>query len=294
MFKLSQNKQEAFLFSADQRAKASIRLQEGGRLQELWLQDELIICEPKGMSYQQSFAAAILFPFANRIANGKYSFKGQDYQLPTNENGRHNAIHGLIYDKTFEIVEHQEKKEFVSFSIVYEEQHPPAGFPFPFKIILTYCLFADKLELKIEIKNTGHKDLPFTLGWHPYFYSSDLSSAKLTFHPQHQVLFDTNMITKGKVSAEIEKPFMIADKNLDDCFTLQKQQVEFESDNRIIGISSTPFHPYLQVYTPPTRDAIAIEPMTGISDTFNNDIGLQVLPVDKSYEQSWKITKLLR
>ena len=291
MYKLSQNKQEALLFSADHQAKASICLNEGGRLKELTLENELIIQDPVGMGYEQSFAAAILFPFANRIAQGKYSFNNRDYQLPTNEEGRNNAIHGLVYDKTFQVVDHHENKGFASISLVYKEKHPPAGFPFPFVIRLTYKLFADKLELKVNIYNTGQQDIPFTLGWHPYFYSSELSSSKLNFHPQYQVLFDKNMITKGKESAEIEKPFLIADKNLDDCFILQDQKVEFLSFNNQIGIQSEPFHPYLQIYTPPTRDAIAIEPITGISDSFNNKIGLQVLKADESFEQIWQVTK---
>ena len=171
------------------------------------LKNELIIQDPEGMSYEQTFAAAILFPFANRIAQGKYSFNNQDFQLPTNEKGRANAIHGLVYDKTFEIEDTQERENSVAISLVYKEQHTPAGFPFPYEIRLTYQLFADKLELKVNISNTGQQDLPFTLGWHPYFYSSELSKSKLKFNPEYQVLLDKNMLTKGKVSAEIEKPF---------------------------------------------------------------------------------------
>ena len=291
MFKLSQNKQGALLFSADHQAKASIGLNEGGRLKELRLKNELIIQDPVGMNYEQTFAAAILFPFANRIAQGKFSFNNRDYQLPTNEKGRANAIHGLVYDKTFQVVDHQENKDSASISLVYKEQHPPTGFPFPYAIKLTYQLFADKLELKVNIYNTGQQDFPFTLGWHPYFYSSELNAGKLNFYPQYQVLFDKNMITKGKESAEIKTPFLIADKNLDDCFILQDQQIEFHSANNRISIKSEPFHFYLQIYTPPTRDAIAIEPMTGISDSFNNKIGLQVLKADESYQQTWKVIK---
>ena len=43
------------------------------------------------------------------------------------------------------------------------------------------------------------------------------------------------------------------------------------------------------MYTPPGFSIIAIEPMTGISNSFNNKIGLQVLQPSESYSLSWNV-----
>jgi len=45
----------------------------------------------------------------------------------------------------------------------------------------------------------------------------------------------------------------------------------------------------LQAYTPPRLNTIAIEPTTGVSDSFNNNIGLQTLEPNKEYRITWKI-----
>jgi aldose 1-epimerase len=46
---------------------------------------------------------------------------------------------------------------------------------------------------------------------------------------------------------------------------------------------------FLQLYTPINTNAIAIEPMTGISDSFNNKIGLKELLPDECYGIEWQI-----
>jgi aldose 1-epimerase len=45
----------------------------------------------------------------------------------------------------------------------------------------------------------------------------------------------------------------------------------------------------LQLYTPKGLPLIAIEPMTGISNSFNNKIGLQVLKPNETYSITWNV-----
>jgi aldose 1-epimerase len=47
---------------------------------------------------------------------------------------------------------------------------------------------------------------------------------------------------------------------------------------------------YLQIYTPENRKTIAIEPMTGICDSFNNKKGLQILHSNEEHEVKWNLT----
>jgi len=51
---------------------------------------------------------------------------------------------------------------------------------------------------------------------------------------------------------------------------------------------------FLQLFTPPKKNIIAIEPTTGISDSFNNKIGLQILEPDETYTIDWNITLHLK
>ncbi len=84
--------------------------------------------------------------------------------------------------------------------------------------------------------------------------------------------------------------FQIKDKNLDDCFSLLKNNIEFKTPNYNINISSSANENYIQVYTPPTeKNCIAIEPLTAPPDSLNNNIGLQILNPEEEYTINWKI-----
>jgi aldose 1-epimerase len=87
-----------------------------------------------------------------------------------------------------------------------------------------------------------------------------------------------------------EGDFAIANKQLDDCFVMNDAVIEFETNEYQLKITSDASPNYLQMYTPPHRSLIAIEPMTGISNSFNNGIGLQVLAPSKTYTISWNLT----
>ena len=43
-----------------------------------------------------SYQGCVLFPFPNRLENGRYKFNGKKYQLPINEIDRNNQLHGFV------------------------------------------------------------------------------------------------------------------------------------------------------------------------------------------------------
>ena len=47
----------------------------------------------------------ILFPFPNRIRDGRFAWEGKEYQLPTNDPSGKNAIHGFACRKPWRVVE---------------------------------------------------------------------------------------------------------------------------------------------------------------------------------------------
>src|SRR5689334_4100954 len=51
-----------------------------------------------------SIKGNLLFPFPNRIKEGKYTFGGEQYQLPVNEAIYGHALHGLLSTADFEVV----------------------------------------------------------------------------------------------------------------------------------------------------------------------------------------------
>lgn len=270
-------------------SKAIINLKEGARVQDLTFNDVAIIKENPFFDYKNSYASSILFPFANRIKAGKYRFENKEYTFNCNEGGGKNALHGLVFNKEFLLLEKEINTTKCAVTLCYKEQKKPKSFPFNYEFYVTYILSEDNFTVSVEVKNTDTNAFPFTLGWHPYFYCENLKDSVLNFDSNKKVEFDENLITNGFSDYDDGSIFKIENKQLDDSFVLQNGKIGFTTPKYSLEISASSKENYLQMYTPKDLPLIAIEPMTGISNSFNNKIGLQVLEPQKSYSLNWNL-----
>lgn len=268
---------------------AKIYLDLGASIQVLTLRGHELINDISPLTYNTTYASSILFPFANRIEDGVYDFEKKTYQFEINQKDENNALHGLVYNKTFDIVGQKTTKNEATILLRYEEQNHIQGFPFTYRIYLTYTLTEHSLDLSVSVKNTDTKQFPFTLGWHPYFHSTDLYNSIVRFKSHKQVDFDERNITQGIRGFEINDGFKVENKFLDDCFVLDSNKILFETPSYKFELTSSEKDCFLQLYTPPKANTIAIEPTTGISNSFNNKIGLKTLKPKDSYNIDWKL-----
>lgn len=277
------------LSNADQSTKATLCLTQGGRLSELAFNTTKVLADYDPSTYKDNYASSILFPFANRVKDGAYSFDGQDHALERNEVEKNNALHGLVYDKLFVLSDSDLQTNQAMVTITYNHDGLSKGFPFKFDMALTYKLTDDNLSLSVTVTNTDTKTFPFTLGWHPYFISKNLEQSSLVFESDTRFLCDPQQIISGSCSFDIAMPYNLKGVTLDDGYELQSSKVEFHTPEYNLKINSSSKENYLQLYTPKTPNVIAIEPMTGAADSFNNTIGLQILKANASYGVTWSI-----
>jgi len=270
-------------------SSAKIVLNQGASLQELTFNAVPLIEDLHPLKYQDTYASSILFPFASRIENGTYSFENVTYQTAINEQERNNSLHGFVYDKEFKIVNQRVATNSASIVLEYNETTRTKGFPFTYKIQVTYVLQDDLLTLKVNVTNTSQKTFPFTIGWHPYFTSSNLYNSALEFDSDTKVLFDTGLITRDTERYSANSEVQIKDKKLDDCYFLNSNTIEFNTPDYKLQMHSDSENAFLQVYTPPKENVIAIEPTTGISNSFNNKIGLKTLAPNEEFEIAWQL-----
>ncbi len=274
-------------------AKASvygkIYLDQGASLQELTLNGHEIIQDLKPLEYKDSYASSILFPFANRIKDGIYEFKGQSFQFKKNQTEEQNALHGLVYNKTFEISEQNVSEDSAIISLEYTENNISAGFPYTYKIKLEYVFKNSSFNLNVTVENTDKKAFPFTIGWHPYFTSSNLFDSEIVMDSKEKVVLGERNITTGTEAISGENTIKIKDQFLDDCWILNSDKVLFKTPKYDLEFNATGNNNFLQAYTPPRKNTIAIEPTTGVSDSFNNKIGLNILQPSNAYNISWSL-----
>ena len=137
--------------------KAEISLHRGGSLSNLMVNHKKIITDLGPLAYEKTYASSILFPFANRVNYGNYSFLGKNYQLDCNEKKNENALHGLVYDKKFKIVNEIINENYVEIKLLYEITNAHKGFPYSFKIELSYELHESSLKINLNICQNNKK-----------------------------------------------------------------------------------------------------------------------------------------
>jgi len=242
----------------------------------------------------KAFSGAQLFPFPNRIKNGKYSMKGQTYQLPINEPLTNNSLHGLIYNKTFELVSIDEYAGIIKLKYDYNRENN--GYPFHVLIENSYQLSKNSLTIATTIENKSDHTIPVGHGWHPYFVvNNEINDAYLQIPATKYYLTGKQHIPTGEVA--LDNSFLNATKigsiDIDKCFKIESNndiiaQLKYPNDDMTISLLTNGY-PYLQVYIPPHRNSIALEPQTSIPDAFNNSIGCIYLEPNKSMDLKFQI-----
>jgi len=109
-----------------------------------------------------------LVPWPNRLADGKYSFDGVDYQVAITEPSKSNAIHGFLRWQNWSVVERSESRVVVGHLL-----HPLQGYPFCLDVRVAYSLDDDGLRVTTTATNAGVTAAPWACGAHPYLSPGD-------------------------------------------------------------------------------------------------------------------------
>ena len=242
------------------------------------------------------FRGAKLLPFPNRINKGVYNFYSRHYKLPINF-GKH-AIHGFIYDKKLAITKmiHTHRLALLALQLLYAGD--VQGYPFRFRVDLVYSLSEHNgFQYTTQITNIGTRSMPIGDGWHPYFKTKgQVNKLILKIPSKESVELDDQMIPTGRlIPAELNDHFTVGNQEFDTGFALDAREgiavteilnPELQLRINLWQETGRQKYNYLQVYIPPLRQSIAIEPMTCAPDAFNNEMGLIVLKPKQSFHAS--------
>lgn len=145
---------------------------------ELALNEDTAVISPIGASLRSyttagrlvvvpmgAFDGAVLAPWPNRIADGRYRFAGEDRQLPITEPDRGTALHGLVAGSEWEIAERTATS--ASLDTVIAES---AGYPHTVALSVRYELTVGGLVIRASARNLGTGPAPFGFGFHPWFH----------------------------------------------------------------------------------------------------------------------------
>ena len=253
------------------------------------------ITKPEELNVNRWFKSSVLIPFPNRLNQGKYKWLGNPYIFPINDAYTGNALHGYGANTPFEVSEIELHEDSAHIVCKYEDNGQNNAYPFPFTFEARFEITSDaRFEVNFKCYNDGKLDIPFGMGWHPYYQLNKSVEEVILQLPECKFIgLDESMLPTGKQYTydEFLEGKKIGVTVLDNCFAVEPEDNRFEFS--IIGKSArlsfwqetgAGKYSYLQLFTPPSRDSIAIEPMTCNIDAFNNRQGLVSLSPKQKIE----------
>src|SRR5947208_13016883 len=126
----------------------------------------------------------VLIPWPNRLEAGSYDFGGATHQLPLTEPEAHNAIHGLVRWVPWAVVERDEDRVVLGYSL-----YPQPGYPFSVELRIEYAVSDTGLRVTTSATNVGPRACPYGSGAHPYLTLGTPSVDTLVLHAPGRTVF---------------------------------------------------------------------------------------------------------
>jgi aldose 1-epimerase len=249
---------------------------------------------------------AILLPFPNRIRgtlspDGKTietNIGGKTVSLPANWRGKNpgapvHAMHGLIFASQFEDVKHKNGTAESEVSALLHAGDFHGHWPSKTDVRIRMSLSDQAMDIAVTAKNIGHEPLPMAIGFHPYFNfpSGDRQQARL-YVPGDERAPATNyddVFPTGQVVPVKDTPFDFTNPQgtalgtlfMDDAFTDLLRgsdgtaHIEITDPKAHYGVRILALSPQIkaiQVYAPPDKSYVAVEPQFNLADPFNKQV----------------------
>ena len=247
----------------------------------------------------------VLVPWPNRVRDGRWVHQDAVLQLDLTEVDRTNAIHGLLRNTAYQLVEKRDDAVTLGAAVV-----PQHGWPFHLWTTVEYRLTGNGITVTHSVTNLGGEPAPYAVGTHPFIRvgSHPVDELVLTAQTVEHVMVDDRLNPVGMEPAEggwnLREGRRVGALALDDAF-----RVEPDADGMIRTVLAAPDGTETEVWQEaewewlqlfitrifPTADglvtAIAVEPMTAPADALNSGVGLRWIEPGASWSGSWGICR---
>ncbi len=248
---------------------------------------EVLDCDAgflEGTSRPTRTGIPILFPFPNRIRQGRFFWEGREYVIPGSD-AWGNAIHGFCADRPWRVIDQGPSHVVGQFRLSVDAPDRLSQWPTDFRLDVEYCLLRNRLRAIFRLHNPTDRTLPWGLGTHPYFRAplSDNGSWKnCTVEVPAASRWDLVDCLPTGARSPVPREFDLRagagldGLKLDDVYgDIQCVGPQFDCtlfDERA-GIQLTqtcpPIFREVVVFTPPERSCICVEPYTCVTDAVN-------------------------
>jgi galactose mutarotase-like enzyme len=213
----------------------------------------------------------LLHPWANRLAGRRYVAAGvavdiRRMELPTDSNGL--PMHGtMVGQQGWEVTHATTEGDGAVLAARFDYGARPdllAAFPFPHVVELTAAVTPSALRLTTSVAPTTDQPVPISFGWHPYLRVPGPRRAwRVRLPAREHLLLSKRQIPTGRRRPEPEEDEILADRTLDDAYALgPDRHFALTGAGTRLEVSFDAGYPFAQVWVPPGRRFVCIEPMT--------------------------------
>lgn len=236
-----------------------VRPDLGGCIAEMWLGEVPVLRSRQAPGSARESGNFPLVPFSNRLADAQLLWEGEAHALARNFLPEPHAMHGIGWQRGWQPV--QSDGRSATLRLVHTAD---VHWPFDFACEQRLRVDGQALHLALEIVNTGKVASPVGLGWHPYV----VKRPGARVHLRASGRWETDVRSLPVRRTEVD--------GLDaDCDRLAVNHA-FDGwhgaavvQDAAMRVAITSSLSRLVVSTQPSKDFIAIEPVSHVPDSFS-------------------------
>lgn len=262
----------------------------GGAVTRLtWRGRDLLRPAPAGVSDILQTSSFALAPFANRIAQGAFTFEGRAVQLAPNFGDHPHALHGHGWQRAWSLDEAGPAR--LRMSYVYE----PGDWPWPYHCTQELELDDSGAMFSLALHNRADTPMPASLGFHPYFLRTP--GAELIANVSGVWRVD-DTILPTHFDRRVDRPFakgVFVDELpfIDNCYTGWDSNAVIVYEEHGVEILGSPEFAFFHLYFPVGETFFCAEPVSAMPDAVNHAAapasGLRVLAPGETFSVSARI-----
>jgi aldose 1-epimerase len=200
-----------------------------------------------------------LVPFSNRVAKAQLQWQGTDHPLIKMGTTEEHAMHGVAWQRPWQVLEASD-----DFAMLSYEHKRDTAWPFAFDVSQIFKLDGNTLNLTLSITNQAPSPAPVGLGWHPYF--AKRAGAHISFDATSRWEMGADKLpTVLQATSSMASP--CANLEIDNCFEGWSGIAQLRDELLCTRITSNLTR--LVVFTKPSMDSIAIEPVSHANNAIN-------------------------
>ncbi len=226
------------------------------------------------------YGTPVLYPAPNRIAGGKFSYGGREFDFGINEKDR--FLHALVHSVAWQFDQPTADSSGATLH-TWIDFAPGTGlyrlFGFDHRFHLIFTVDAEGARFTYRVENRDQQTLPFGFALHPYFiYQGDPASAFLKVPAQAHMeavdLMPTGQLEPLDGSQYDLREFSQVDKLvLDEVYygmaPEQPAVIEYRQAKLRIELPATPEFTHMVVYAQPENPFFCVENQTCSTDAHN-------------------------